>query len=244
MKTSTIFIIFLICFLTYACQEKNDDDKNSPPAQPTLIAPSNADDNVNTSLNLVWECVDPDNDSVTYNVYFSANNPPDSLVISNLVSASYSIAGLESSKTYFWQVVAKDSYGNETTGPVWSFSTIIDFRDGFTGNYYCLVTRSYFCPSGDTMNWCTDTLADKKQVLVEKVQERFLLIRVSESYSFEAEYQEWSNTFECIDCPGPPDYIRFFPNDSIYVYVRVGVLNSYNYYGIKINQKTENHVLL
>ncbi|KAF0204732.1 MAG: PQQ enzyme repeat-containing [Bacteroidetes bacterium] len=237
MKSSTRFFIFLICFLAYACQEKNDDDKNSPPAQPTLIAPSNADDNVNTSLNLVWECVDPDNDSVTYNVFFSANNPPDSLVTSNLVPASYSIAGLESSKTYFWQVVAKDSYGNETKGPVWSFSTIIDFRDGFTGNYNCLVTRSYFCPSGDTMNWCKDTLADNKQVLVEKVQERFLLIRVSESYSFEAEYQEWNNTFECTDCPGPPDYIRFFPNDSIYVYVRVGVLDSYNYYGIKIDNQ-------
>lgn len=234
------FFLAIIYILAYACQGKNDNEINSPPAFPTLIAPAESLENVNTSIDLVWECVDPDNDAVTYSIYISKNSPPDSLVISNLALASFSIEGLETSTTYYWQVVAKDSDGNETKGPVWSFSTIIDFRDGFIGTYNCLVTRLYFCPVGDTMNWCTDTFADKRQVTVEKGLEKLLLIRVSESHSFEAAYQEWNNSFECIDCPGPPDYIRFFPNDSIYIYVRAGVLNSYNYYGTKINQKTVN----
>ena len=335
MKTTIRFIYFLsICMLASACQEKNDDEKNSPPASPTLVAPSDAAGGVNTSPALVWACVDPDNDAVTYSIYLSANNPPDSLVISDLATAPYSITGLDylksyywqvvakdpegaetkgpvwsftttanagpdvpqtpgpdhqaldiplaqrlswwpstdiehdivrydvylsemnpplaliadnlelpvfditglqSSKTYYWQVVARDNYGNATPGPVWQFSTLIDFRDGFVGTYKCMEIYSYFCPNGEEMNWCTDTVSFDYRISIEKLNVASLLVKMSESYSYEASYQEWNDTFECNDCPGPQDYVSFFGNDSIKSYMRSGPLNSYRFSGRKEN---------
>ena len=96
MRVLTRFFNFIsICILAYACQEKNDDEKNNPPASPTLVAPNDAAENIGISPVLVWECSDPDEDMITYSIYFSANNPPDSIVISNHSTANYTITGLE-----------------------------------------------------------------------------------------------------------------------------------------------------
>jgi hypothetical protein len=128
-------------------------------------------------------------------------------------------------------VLAKASYGNATPGPVWQFSTLIDFRDGFVGACKCMKTYFYFCPNGDEMNWCTDTVSFDYPISVEKFNEESQMVKMSESYSYEAIYQEWNDTFECIDCPGPPNYVRFFGNDSTESYLRFGPLNSYTYFG-------------
>jgi len=144
--------------LASACQEKNDDEKNSPPASPTLVAPTDAADGVNTSPAFVWACVDPDNDAVTFSIYLSANNPPDSLVISDLATAPYSITGLDYFKSYYWQVVAKDPEGAETKGPVWKFTTTANAGPGAPqtpGPDYMAID----IPLTQRLSWwpCTDT---------------------------------------------------------------------------------------
>ncbi|MDA8137500.1 MAG: right-handed parallel beta-helix repeat-containing protein [Desulfobacteraceae bacterium] len=58
-----------------------------------------------------------------YDVYFgTASNPP--LSQSNLSSNTLSVGRLNPATTYYWRVVAKDLYGGETSGPVWSFDTL------------------------------------------------------------------------------------------------------------------------
>jgi len=236
--TKRFFYLVCICIFAYACQEKNDDEKNSPPASPTLIAPDEALENVNTSIDLVWECNDPDNDALTYSIYFSANNPPDSLVISNLVPASYSIAGLELSKTYYWQVVAKDSYGNETRSPVWQFSTLIDFRDGFVGEYNCW----YKCVTayvGDSVVVVIDT-GYNKIIGIEKFSDSSLKVSNMGGWppNYEFRHVPFGNRvfFEDPHGNGPDDYVEFFGNDSIHGYDYFNWVHECHYYGKKINQ--------
>jgi hypothetical protein len=44
--------------------------------------------------------------------------------VGNTTSTSYASSGLSNSTTYYWKIVAKNSCGNSTSGPVWHFSTV------------------------------------------------------------------------------------------------------------------------
>src|SRR5439155_9721995 len=57
-----------------------------------------------------------------YDLYLGTSNPP-SAIATGLTSASYAPAALIGGATYFWQVVAHDSFGT-IAGPIWSFTTI------------------------------------------------------------------------------------------------------------------------
>ena len=73
---------------------------------------------------LSWSSGDPDPDNtLTYDVYFGIKGAL-TLVSSRQVAAAYVPGALQLAATYEWKVVARDNYGAETSGPVWSFSTI------------------------------------------------------------------------------------------------------------------------
>ncbi len=96
---------------------------NQSPNQPANPDPANNANNVNASnLILSWQCDDPDNDELVYDIYFGENNPPTTLVAQNHNSNSYNPDNLGYNKVYYWKVVAKDDQ-SQTEGPVWSFST-------------------------------------------------------------------------------------------------------------------------
>jgi hypothetical protein len=95
---------------------------NNPPNQPNTPTPENNSINQQTLLNLSWLCSDPDNDPLTYDVYFgTAANPP--LLVSGITSNTYNPGQLNQSTTYFWKIVAKDNQTNSTSGPIWNFTT-------------------------------------------------------------------------------------------------------------------------
>ena len=97
---------------------------NSPPNTPSNPSPANGEINVDLNEDLNWTGGDPDGDSVTYNVYFEADDPtPDVLVSENQSDTSYDPGTMEFGTTYYWQIEAWDSYGLTTTGPIWSFTT-------------------------------------------------------------------------------------------------------------------------
>ena len=85
--------------------------------------PDNGATAVSTSPTLIWPHLNTDYVNPTYDVYFGTNNPPDTLVSYNQTDTSLARSGLSGGTTYYWIVVAKDGYGDSTSGPVWSFTT-------------------------------------------------------------------------------------------------------------------------
>ena len=96
---------------------------NNPPLLPSNPSPTNGATSVSTTPTLTWTCSDPENDLMTFDVYFESTSNPTTLVGSNLTTMSYYPSVLNFVATYFWKVVAKDNHSNSTPGPVWSFTT-------------------------------------------------------------------------------------------------------------------------
>jgi hypothetical protein len=96
---------------------------NNPPNPPSNPSPSNGATNVGVNDDLSWTCSDPDGDSLTYDVYFDTVNPPVNIVSTGQSQTTYDPGTMIFGTTYYWKIVAEDSYGATTTGPVWSFTT-------------------------------------------------------------------------------------------------------------------------
>ena len=92
---------------------------NQPPYIPSSPNPANGATNIPISADLTWVGGDPDPfDSVTYDVYDGI------LQKVGTVTEPYYDPGILSTNTYYsWKIVAKDSHGASTSGPVWSFKT-------------------------------------------------------------------------------------------------------------------------
>jgi uncharacterized protein (TIGR02145 family) len=93
-----------------------------PPALPTDPQPETGSVNQLINLVLSWTCTDPENAPLTYDVYFGTSNPPP-LVNSGQTFAAYHPEILPYLTSYYWKIVAHDSYSNATEGPVWTFTT-------------------------------------------------------------------------------------------------------------------------
>jgi hypothetical protein len=96
--------------------------QNTPPNYPSNPSPPDGEGEVEIDTCLSWDCSDPDGDDITYDVYFGTNNPP-LLVKNNHNSNSYDPGTLNHNTTYYWGIVAIDSLGDSTSGPIWSFKT-------------------------------------------------------------------------------------------------------------------------
>lgn len=97
-----------------------------PTALPAPANPIPANDSLCNPLvdTLRWSAVtDPCGDSVRYDVYFGTANPPPK-VDSNRITTSYPKSGLNNNSKYYWKIVAKSAGGCQTSGPVWTFSTV------------------------------------------------------------------------------------------------------------------------
>jgi len=93
---------------------------NRAPNTPSNPSPSNNATNQPTTITLSWECSDPDGDAVTYDVYFGTSSNSMTKVSSG---QTLNRSNLSIGTTYYWKVVAKDSKGATTEGPVWKFTT-------------------------------------------------------------------------------------------------------------------------
>lgn len=102
---------------------KGEGALNLPPTQPTNPTPENGSVDQSIGINLMWECSDPENDALSYDVYFGTESAPP-LVTSSLSGNIYSSVTLDYHTVYYWKIVAHDTQGNETEGPVWNFRTI------------------------------------------------------------------------------------------------------------------------
>ena len=95
---------------------------NEPPNTPGNPYPGDGDINLIVETDISWTCYDPDNDVISYDLYIGeSSNPP--LYATDIVGNSYSPGLLDFDTKYYWKIVAKDSQGAETSGPIWDFTT-------------------------------------------------------------------------------------------------------------------------
>jgi len=99
-------------------------EPNDPPNPPSDPSPNDGATDVNINTLLGWNCSDPDGDPLVYDVYLEKDDPtPDVLVSDDQTGTTYNPEDLESNSVYYWQIIAKDSHGAATSGPIWSFTT-------------------------------------------------------------------------------------------------------------------------
>ena len=100
----------------------------------------------------------------TWDVYFGMEDPPTALVCADLTAPICDPGLLQHCTTYFWQVVAKNSYG-ETPGETWSFTT--RFADMVDLELFVSHWLDTDCSdsAGDESDWCFGTDLDKSTVV-------------------------------------------------------------------------------
>ncbi len=95
---------------------------NHSPEIPSNPYPEDNSTNIDLRIKLGWQCSDPDDDSLTYKLYFgNTEDPP--LLISEIKNQYYLIGELDQDVKYFWKIIAKDINGFTTDSPVWQFTT-------------------------------------------------------------------------------------------------------------------------
>lgn len=98
---------------------------SNPPARPAGPSPASGAEDQALQLELSWSCSDPDaGDTITFDVYFGPQESP-FLVTQNLAGTTYAVKMLRPLTSYYWKIVARDSNGIETEGPVWNFKTAL-----------------------------------------------------------------------------------------------------------------------
>jgi len=97
---------------------------NSAPNSPSNPEPTDGATDVDVNADLSWDCSDPEGDSITYDVYFEADDPTPDILVSSKQSEKWFDPGImEYNTDYYWKIVAWDKYGASTEGPVWCFTT-------------------------------------------------------------------------------------------------------------------------
>jgi hypothetical protein len=92
-----------------------------PPAVPASPTPANGATSIATTPTLSWTSPD----AATFDVRLGTTNPPPEVAVAQVATSatpSYTPSALQSSTTYYWQVVSRNDSGS-STGPVWSFTT-------------------------------------------------------------------------------------------------------------------------
>ena len=96
---------------------------NKKPDIPFNPIPKDNLENVDINSNLFWECIDPENDDLTYDVYFGENNNPGLFRIEQN-NKTLEPGVLNYDTRYYWKIVVKDlDHDHTVIGPIWQFTT-------------------------------------------------------------------------------------------------------------------------
>ncbi|MGC9384857.1 MAG: Ig-like domain-containing protein [Kosmotogaceae bacterium] len=96
---------------------------NLPPNVPNSPSPNDNAKGVSIDTDLSWECTDPNEDALTYDVYFQKDDDTPVLIATDVTDNEYDPGTLDYETDYFWKIVAEDPFGEVATGSVWSFET-------------------------------------------------------------------------------------------------------------------------
>ncbi|MFH1100448.1 MAG: LamG-like jellyroll fold domain-containing protein [Methanobacteriota archaeon] len=97
---------------------------NLAPTTPQSPTPSNDALNVSIYSHLSWSCSDPDpEDTLTYDVYWGYDPTLFTIVSQGQTTTTYNPGTLHDNTTYYWMIMAYDSYGYSTASSIWHFTT-------------------------------------------------------------------------------------------------------------------------
>jgi uncharacterized protein (TIGR02145 family) len=101
-----------------------DDTVNLAPEAPSVPDPGDGATGQSLEIILSWACSDPENDPLTYDVYFGEAPLPTDLVADDITSATWQVPCLlDPDQTYYWKVEAFDDHGHSSSGDTWNFIT-------------------------------------------------------------------------------------------------------------------------
>ena len=104
------------------CKTVPYEGKNRAPYVPNEPTPLNNKTILITEATLSWNSIDPDGDSITYDVYFDTTPNPKKLLVSGQTDKTLKLSTLSANTTYYWKILARDSKGATKEGPVWNFT--------------------------------------------------------------------------------------------------------------------------
>jgi len=87
------------------------------PAAPVLVSPANGSTGAPLAANLTWNAA---SGATSYEVYFGALATPP--LVTTTAGTSSAAIGLAANTTYYWQIVAQNSFGSAASA-TWSFTT-------------------------------------------------------------------------------------------------------------------------
>lgn len=90
--------------------------QNRAPYVPKVISPPDGAQSVNIPVRLEWECSDPDQDPLSFEVYLNGKKK------TTTSQFTFSLGDLSPNTTYSWYVIASDGTAG-TIGPTWTFTT-------------------------------------------------------------------------------------------------------------------------
>ncbi len=96
---------------------------NYPPFPAQIIVPKSGatvQKNANNEVVLQWQGADVEDDIATFEIFFSDQNPPETLLIATGSEISEASATVVSG-IYFWKVITVDSVGNRSDSGVFDF---------------------------------------------------------------------------------------------------------------------------
>lgn len=131
LRVGSITTLFLLCLMTPGASASapsgtspgaSNSPPNLPPFYPSGPTPSTGALGVLLDVQLTWSALDPDRDTLVYDVHFgTVTSPP--TVATNLSVPTYTPIGLSYNVTYYWRVVVRDTAGHEVIGLLWAFTT-------------------------------------------------------------------------------------------------------------------------
>jgi hypothetical protein len=95
-----------------------------PPFPAQLVNPlsgSTVLKNIANEVVLEWQGADVDNDIVSFEVFFSAENPPESSVGTTNATTMELPVSVESATVYYWKIITTDQEGNTSDSGVFEF---------------------------------------------------------------------------------------------------------------------------
>jgi len=97
------------------------EGQNQFPSAPVYDAPADNASWLVSPVELTWQAsIDPDGQTVSYDVYLWKNENPQIRVSTGQLSSHYQAT--LSDGVYNWMIVAKDPHGGMTPGPIWQFT--------------------------------------------------------------------------------------------------------------------------
>lgn len=117
-----ILLLFSSALLNGCADSATDASRNQPPAAPLNPSPADGATDQVLDVQLSWQCSDPDESNLTYEIYFgTVMDPP--LVNNDLAVTTFVPDSLEESTYYYWKIIARNEFNRETEGPLWWFTT-------------------------------------------------------------------------------------------------------------------------